>query len=73
MKISFIGLGKLGLPCAEAVAQKGHTVSGYDIVEVTSDHIQVKHYIPQTDRNTFLMIIRCAPVASRYRGIWLNV
>ncbi len=47
MKISFIGLGKLGLPCAEAVAQKGHTVSGYDIVEVTSDHIQVKDTIAE--------------------------
>tara|TARA_B100000900_G_scaffold150711_1_gene128041 strand:- start:5293 stop:6435 length:1143 start_codon:yes stop_codon:yes gene_type:complete len=47
VKISFIGLGKLGLPCAEAVAQKGHTVSGYDIVEVTSDHIQVKDTIAE--------------------------
>ena len=47
MKISFIGLGKLGLPCAEAVAQKGHTVSGYDIVKVTSDHIQVKDTIAE--------------------------
>ena len=47
MKISFIGLGKFGLPCAEAVAQKGHTVSGYDIVDVTSDHIQVKDTIAE--------------------------
>jgi UDPglucose 6-dehydrogenase len=47
VKISFIGLGKLGLPCAEAVAQKGHTVSGYDIVKVTSDHIQVKDTIAE--------------------------
>tara|TARA_B100001287_G_scaffold96389_1_gene80985 strand:- start:925 stop:2067 length:1143 start_codon:yes stop_codon:yes gene_type:complete len=47
VKISFIGLGKLGLPCAEAVAQKGHTVSGYDIVDVTSDHIQVKDTIAE--------------------------
>jgi UDPglucose 6-dehydrogenase len=31
MKIGFIGLGKLGFPCAEAIAQKGHDVSGYDI------------------------------------------
>ena len=47
MKISFIGLGKLGLPCAEAVAQKGHTVSGYDIVNVTSDTINVKDSIAE--------------------------
>jgi UDPglucose 6-dehydrogenase len=31
MKIGFIGLGKLGFPCADAIAQKGHDVSGYDI------------------------------------------
>lgn len=31
MKIGFIGLGKLGLPCAEAMANKGHTVNGYDV------------------------------------------
>lgn len=31
MKIGFIGLGKLGLPCAEEIAKKGHSVSGYDI------------------------------------------
>lgn len=31
MRISFIGLGKLGLPCAETCAQKGHDVSAYDI------------------------------------------
>jgi len=47
VKISFIGLGKLGLPCAEAVAQKGHTVSGYDIVDVTSSLINVKDTIAE--------------------------
>ena len=47
MKISFIGLGKLGLPCAEAVAQKGHTVSGYDIVDVTSKLVNVKDTIAE--------------------------
>jgi UDPglucose 6-dehydrogenase len=32
MKIGFLGLGKLGLPCAIAIALKGHDVLGYDIV-----------------------------------------
>jgi len=41
MNIAFIGLGKLGLPCAEAVAQKGHSVSGYDIVKRSSNHVTV--------------------------------
>jgi UDPglucose 6-dehydrogenase len=31
MNIGFIGLGKLGLPCAEEIAKKGHNVCGYDI------------------------------------------
>jgi len=31
MKIGFIGLGKLGLPCATCVAMKGHKVKGYDL------------------------------------------
>jgi UDPglucose 6-dehydrogenase len=31
MQIGFIGLGKLGLPCAEAILKKGHSVSGYDV------------------------------------------
>jgi len=31
MKIGFLGLGKLGLPCALAIDLKGHDVIGYDI------------------------------------------
>lgn len=30
MKIGFMGLGKLGLPCALAVEQAGHQVTGFD-------------------------------------------
>ena len=37
MNIAFIGCGKLGLPCAEAMVRKGHTVKGYDIASVKSD------------------------------------
>ena len=40
-KIGFIGVGKLGMPCAEAVAQKGHEVKGYDVSPRTSDDITV--------------------------------
>jgi len=31
MKIGFVGLGKLGLPCATCVDMKGHDVMGYDL------------------------------------------
>ena len=40
MNISFIGLGKLGLECAEAFATK-HTVFGYDISPKTSNLVAV--------------------------------
>ena len=45
MKIGFIGLGKLGLPCAEACAKKGHAVLGYDIAPVESDYVIVEESI----------------------------
>ena len=31
MNIGFLGLGKLGLPCALALDARNHTVFGYDI------------------------------------------
>lgn len=37
MRVGFIGLGKLGLPCAEEIAKKGHEVSGYDIKSVDTN------------------------------------
>ena len=39
MKIGFIGTGKLGMPCAEAIASKGHDVSGYDVAKHNSHQI----------------------------------
>ena len=41
MNIGFIGLGKLGLPCAEVMAERGHLVCGYDIASVSSDTVCV--------------------------------
>ena len=42
MKIGFIGLGKLGLPCAEIVGEKGHDVTGYDVINIESEVIKIK-------------------------------
>jgi len=47
-KIGFIGLGKLGMPCAEAIADKGFDVSGYDILHKYSDKITIKDSIKET-------------------------
>ena len=46
-KVGFIGLGKLGMPCAEAMADKGFDVTGYDIVPKNSDKITIKETIKE--------------------------
>ena len=48
MKIGFIGTGKLGMPCAEAIASKGHDVTGYDIAQCTSHQITMFPTIQDT-------------------------
>ena len=48
MKIGFIGLGKLGLPCAEVIAEKGHKVAGFDINDVASETVTIKSTIRDT-------------------------
>jgi UDPglucose 6-dehydrogenase len=47
MKIGFIGLGKLGLPCAETTAFKEHDVTGYDIETRSSSFVKVKKTIQE--------------------------
>ncbi len=42
MKIGFIGLGKLGLPCALAIESKGHQVCGYDIDDKVKKILETK-------------------------------
>ena len=56
-KIAFIGLGKLGMPCAEAVAQKGFDVTGYDIVQKTSKHVEIKDSISETVRDRDIVFV----------------
>jgi UDPglucose 6-dehydrogenase len=43
MQIGFVGLGKLGLPCAVAAAGKGHDVMGYDIIPERMNNVPVTH------------------------------
>ena len=45
MKVAFIGLGKLGMPCAEAIAKKGIDVTGFDTANKNSDLISIKFSI----------------------------
>jgi UDPglucose 6-dehydrogenase len=57
MNIGFIGIGKLGMPCADAIAQKGHKVKGYDIDEKSSDFITVVDTIEDCVRDTDIVFI----------------
>lgn len=47
MKVAWIGLGKLGMPCATVLALHGHKVTGYDINETSSATIDVKDSIAE--------------------------
>jgi len=51
MNIGFIGLGKLGLPCAVAISAKGHNVIGYDINPIITSKTHLKEilYTQETD------------------------
>ena len=42
-KLSFVGLGKLGMPCAEACVNKGFSVTGYDTEKKTSNLVDIKN------------------------------
>ena len=59
MKIGFIGLGKLGLPCANVIAEKGHDVTGYDIssVDVTNSRVKICSSIQQCVSDRDLVFI----------------
>ena len=51
MRIGFVGLGKLGLPCAVAAASKGHDVMGYDIVPERMSRVPLVHREAGPDGN----------------------
>lgn len=57
MKIGFIGVGKLGMPCAEAVAQKGHDVSAYDVAQRESKDVNMFSTIADTVQDRDIVFI----------------
>ena len=56
-KIGFIGLGKLGMPCAEAIRKKGFHVAGYDIVEKRSDLVEMRESIEDLCRDRDIVFV----------------
>ena len=68
-KVGFIGLGKLGLPVAEAMAKADHIVKGYDIATVKSDLIRQPGSLRETIMDTdFIFIAVPTPHDSRFSG-----
>jgi UDPglucose 6-dehydrogenase len=69
MKVGFIGIGKLGMPCAETIAEKGHTVKGYDVQQKNSDKIDVVDSIKKCVEDTELVFIAVpTPHEEEYDG-----
>jgi len=56
MRIGFIGLGKLGLPCAEEMSRQ-HSVIGYDVEHRVSAHIEITQDIKNIFKDTEIIFI----------------
>jgi UDPglucose 6-dehydrogenase len=66
-KIGFIGIGKLGLDCAEVMAEK-HEVRGYDIYPRVSDTVKVCGIEELVDQSDWIFIAVPTPHAEGYDG-----
>ena len=65
--IGFIGLGKLGMDCAEVFAEK-HTVRGYDIYPRSSDSVKVCSIEDTINHSEWIFIAVPTPHAEGYDG-----
>jgi UDPglucose 6-dehydrogenase len=66
-KIGFIGIGKLGLDCAEVFAEK-HEVRGYDIYPRTSNSVKVCDISEVVNESEWIFIAVPTPHAEGYDG-----
>ena len=66
-KIGFIGIGKLGLDCAEVFAEK-HEVRGYDIYPRVSDSVKVCSIDEVVNESEWIFIAVPTPHAEGYDG-----
>ena len=66
-KIGFIGIGKLGLDCAEVMAEK-HEVYGYDIYPRTSDSVKVCDINELVEKSDWIFIAVPTPHSEGYDG-----
>lgn len=69
MKIGFIGVGKLGQDCAEAIADKGHLVEGYDVAPRSPKNFNMVSSIAELSKHKDIIFIAApTPHDSKYGG-----
>ena len=69
MQIAMIGCGKLGMPCAEVIATKGHTVKGFDIEPKHSDLVTMVSSIAEAvDQCDIVFVAVPTPHDKMYDG-----
>jgi UDPglucose 6-dehydrogenase len=56
-KIGFVGIGKLGLACAQVMAEAGHDVTGYDIYPRQSDTVKISSTLKGAVENKDIIFI----------------
>ena len=66
-KIGFIGIGKLGLDCAEVMAEK-HEVRGYDVAPRVSDTVKVCDIAELVSESDWIFIAVPTPHTEGYDG-----
>lgn len=57
MQVGFIGLGKLGFPCAIEIAAKGHNVYGYDVAYKEGELITICSSIEEVVKKSQIIFI----------------
>lgn len=57
MQIGFIGLGKLGLPCATEISRKNHNVYGYDVMTKETNAINICDSIGEVVQKSEIIFI----------------
>ena len=65
--VGFIGLGKLGMPCAEVMATK-YEVNGYDIVDRDSDTVNVTTLQETIEASDIIFVAVQTPHDPKYGG-----
>jgi len=68
MKIAFIGLGKLGLPCATTMSKHGHDVLGYDVIDTKADFAIAKDIAQAVSGRDLVFVAVPTPHQQGYDG-----